>query len=257
MNIPKNERFNEDIYQHHLESLLHGRHVDYGFYGISDITTDKFHAEIKAWNSWKHVIGQLTSYNHASPRDELRAYMYGKLPSEQKVQSVKSLLSKFNISLFHIELCEEVLTITNCNDMSTCEHLVNIYECDKETIDIDKMKQEIKLVYDQSLVCENKICINIEIVVKLLGAYKNRLLGTLRLSYKENIDYICRNDVKNPNPTSPKARKYCYCLITLDCFKRLAMRSNARNADLVRTCFVETDFVATNLPRLMKTADNE
>ena len=59
-------RLKESTYQKHLESILDGKHVDYGIYGVSDITTDILHAEIKSWKSWKNVIGQLLSYNRAS-----------------------------------------------------------------------------------------------------------------------------------------------------------------------------------------------
>ncbi len=106
--VTRNERFTENVYQKHLEAILHGGHVDYGIYGITDITTDDFHAEIKSWKSWKNVIGQLTSYNHASARLELRSYMYGDLPNKKKLESIKAY-----INVFHIEICQETLTITD------------------------------------------------------------------------------------------------------------------------------------------------
>ena len=59
-------RKNEKFYQLLLENYLGGTHKTLSC-GITDVTTDTCHAEIKEWSSWKEAIGQLTCY---SPTNE-------------------------------------------------------------------------------------------------------------------------------------------------------------------------------------------
>ena len=227
MDTPKIELLNEDIFQKHLETILHGGHVDYGFFGISDITTDEFHAEIKSWKAWKNVIGQLTSYNHASPRGELRAYMYGVLPCKQKLEVIKLLLTNCSIHLFHIKLCQDVLTIIDLKDMTTSEYVINSDEHGKEDVDIDKIKQEIKQIYEQSLTSKHKFSINFDILANLLKCHKNNLIRTLKTSYQVDIDYIV-NKTKKPTTTKYGGNNYKEVLLTPNCFKRLVISSKTK-----------------------------
>ena len=236
------EYSNEDVYQKHLENILHGGHVDSGMYGVSDITTNEFHAEIKTWKSWKNVIGQLISYNRASARGELRAYMYGKLPSPNKLECIKDVLSTCNINIYHIELSQDTLKITDLQDMSTSEHLVSCckYEykrCTKS--DIDKMKQKFQQLYEQPPLNE-RFAIKLEAVCTLLDSRKDRLVSTLKSSYTLNIDYIV---IREPPAIkkSPHANNYKTYLLTPNCFKRLAMMSRSKNAEMVRSYFIEAD----------------
>lgn len=225
MSTLQSKQINEESFQKHLEIILHGGHVNYGFYGISDITNDAFHAEIKSWQSWKNVIGQLTSYNHASPRSELRAYMYGNLPSKPKLQLAMSLLAEFNINAFHIEMCQNVLTITDLEDMSICEYTIDSF--DEEEIDVEKMKQEIKYIYEQSLKCEDKFCINLDDVAKLLKCHKNNVIRTLKSSYHLDVDYIMKR-AKKPVATRYGGNNYNEVLLSPDCFKRLCLLSRTK-----------------------------
>jgi phage anti-repressor protein len=83
-------------------------------------------------------------------------------------------------------------------------------------------------------------------VAKWLGAPKKELMRTLRRSYIINIDYIIG---KGPNPDRKPgvrgANNYQRVMITPDCFKRLCMLSKTKQAELVRTYFidVETQFL--------------
>lgn len=58
----------EKIYQFILEKHLGGTHLFLRDVGVTDITTDEFHAEIKHWSDSKKLIGQLMIYNVACPR---------------------------------------------------------------------------------------------------------------------------------------------------------------------------------------------
>jgi phage anti-repressor protein len=104
----------------------------------------------------------------------------------------------------------------------------------------EKFVDEIFDLYTPETV-QTDIIINLDYVAKWLGTQKKELMKTLRTSYKQNIDYICTRKVKNPNQTDKRANNYVHCLITPDCFKRLAMMSKAKNADLVRTYFIEIE----------------
>uniref|UniRef100_A0A6C0E1N9 Uncharacterized protein n=1 Tax=viral metagenome TaxID=1070528 RepID=A0A6C0E1N9_9ZZZZ len=57
------ERRNEKYYQTSLEKMLGASHK-VTKYGITDISTDDFHLEIKHWNNYKSALGQILSYNH-------------------------------------------------------------------------------------------------------------------------------------------------------------------------------------------------
>lgn len=78
--IPRNELF----YQRILEVVLHGKHMKTAC-GETDITTDAFHAEIKAASNWKDAIGQLLCYNKDAPRPELRLYLFGNNKRSKKI----------------------------------------------------------------------------------------------------------------------------------------------------------------------------
>lgn len=79
----KNERF----YQLMLEQFLCGTHKTLSC-GITDVTTDTCHAEIKEWKNWKEAVGQLTCYNAVDPKPELCVYLFGKYTSTCKEQAV-------------------------------------------------------------------------------------------------------------------------------------------------------------------------
>ena len=81
-------RKNEKFYQLLLENYLGGTHKTLSC-GITDITTDKCHAEIKEWSSWKEAIGQLTCYNITDPKENIEMYMFGKYTQKCKDEALK------------------------------------------------------------------------------------------------------------------------------------------------------------------------
>jgi len=93
-------RKNENFYQLLLENYLGGTHKTLSC-GITDITTDSCHAEIKEWSSWKEAIGQLTCYNTVDPKEKLDMYMFGKYKQSCKDEAIKVTTScKINIYEF-------------------------------------------------------------------------------------------------------------------------------------------------------------
>ena len=80
----------------------------------------------------------------------------------------------------------------------------------------------------------------LEVVSKWLNVHKYVLARTLRKSYKENIDYIITRPkliVKKDN----RANNNKIYMLTPDCFKRLALLSNSKNGEMVRTYFIEIE----------------
>lgn len=57
--------------------------------GVTDITTETVHAEIKKYDCWKEAIGQLLAYNKNMPRSELHVYLFGKYSKICKQNAVE------------------------------------------------------------------------------------------------------------------------------------------------------------------------
>jgi chromosome segregation ATPase len=66
---------NELYYQRFLERLLSASHCKTSF-GVTDITTENEHIEIKHWRNYKAALGQLLSYNFNDDKN-LCAYFFG------------------------------------------------------------------------------------------------------------------------------------------------------------------------------------
>lgn len=81
-------RKNENFYQMLVEEYLGGTHKSLEC-GITDVTTDTCHAEVKEWKSWKEAVGQLTCYNAVDPKQDLAMYMFGKYTDSCKDKASK------------------------------------------------------------------------------------------------------------------------------------------------------------------------
>ena len=79
----------------------------------------------------------------------------------------------------------------------------------------------------------------LDYVAKWLNSRKDTLVETLHRSYKEHIDYTVQT--KGIRKTTPKSNNQKLYLLTPDCFKRLAMMSKSKNAELVRSYFIEVE----------------
>ena len=73
----------ETFYQSLMEGLLGAGHKRLST-GVTDITIDGLHAEIKRWTCWSQALGQLDKYQHADAKSELRVYMFGKFGAAAK-----------------------------------------------------------------------------------------------------------------------------------------------------------------------------
>jgi hypothetical protein len=92
---------NEKYYQKFLEKELGGGHQATKF-GITDISTDTYHLEIKHWSNFKACLGQLQAYNHNDDK-RLVAAFFGDIASSKK-HDVIQLFYDNRIEVW--ELCE-------------------------------------------------------------------------------------------------------------------------------------------------------
>lgn len=94
--------------------------------------------------------------------------------------------------------------------------------------------------YDEKTL-QTDFVIRLDTVAKWLSAQKYKLVKTLKRSYVVNVDYISTKVTDKQDKKDPRANNNKLYLLTPDCFKRLAMLSNSKNADMVRTYFIEIE----------------
>jgi hypothetical protein len=87
---------NELYYQKYLEKVFGSTHKKTN-HGITDITTNTEHIEIKHWRNYKQALGQLISYNQ-NDNKQLSAYFFGNVKDELK-QKVVTLFVENNINV--------------------------------------------------------------------------------------------------------------------------------------------------------------
>ena len=103
----KDEKFYQAIVEKYLGSTHHRIKS-----GITDVSTDTIHAEIKRWNNYKDAIGQLTSYNITDPKEELHVYMFDKCSKtalETALMIFKQLkykIHEFNVTDDKVEIID-------------------------------------------------------------------------------------------------------------------------------------------------------
>ena len=117
----------EAFYQSYMTKYLKGRHVSMKN-GITDITNDNLHAELKSWNQWKDGVGQLLCYNREKPRDNLHIYLFGKLLSKEKDEHINTIIS-FNIYPYEMKLNNLGFQIIDLKTNKTIETII----CDMKT----------------------------------------------------------------------------------------------------------------------------
>lgn len=112
----RNGKRTEKTYQDILEKYYGHGHKKLAC-GVTDITTDTFHGEIKAWNCWKEAIGQLHCYNSDLPRAELHVYLFGEYsPKSKKIACSKLLEQGFSVYEFRHE--DTYISLINLKDQS-------------------------------------------------------------------------------------------------------------------------------------------
>lgn len=103
------------------------------------------------------------------------------------------------------------------------------------TVPEDFIDEFFEFYTDDRNVLQTDFVIRLELIAKWLKAGERYLRRTLRRSYKEGFDYIVTKSLK------PKSNNHYSYMLTPDCFKRLAMMSHTKNAELVRSYFIEVE----------------
>lgn len=110
----KSERF----YQLLLETYLKGTHKTLDC-GITDVTNEECHAEIKEWSCWKDAIGQLLSYNYCDNKEKLRVYFFGsKRPTKTQKNMMNDIFALYNIEQYEFVTNEANGYVQILNSMS-------------------------------------------------------------------------------------------------------------------------------------------
>jgi hypothetical protein len=117
----------ECVYQKAIEKLLGGAHMSIPIVGVSDVTNEHCHAEIKELRSWKGGIGQLLSYRAGAHRDHLKLYFYRKknegMPSEDMCKSIQKTCSDNGIEPYLLDYNEDhKLSVMNLKTMEQTVH---------------------------------------------------------------------------------------------------------------------------------------
>lgn len=114
---------NEAFYQNITEEYLKGTHKTLAC-GITDITNDNCHAEIKKWEDYKYAIGQLMCYNVFDPKETKKLFLFGTAAKKLK-KVVQELCECFNIEIYTYIINDNVIQIQNfTNDEIVFEYQV-------------------------------------------------------------------------------------------------------------------------------------
>lgn len=111
----------EKIYQTLIESIVDGKqqHLQCG---ITDITSDEMHVEIKEWDAWKSGIGQLLSYNDNLPRDHLFMFLFGRCDEDKKSVVAKTAWRIGKIECFDLQFEDCALVIKRLLTLSDTDY---------------------------------------------------------------------------------------------------------------------------------------
>jgi hypothetical protein len=102
---------NEYFYQVIVENWLNGTHFTNNV-GITDVTNETTHAEIKEWNSWKSALGQLLAYQTDVPKEHLYVCLFGTYRQSNKEHAL-DVFNKHNIKCFEFEEEGDMVYVKN------------------------------------------------------------------------------------------------------------------------------------------------
>ena len=106
----KNKK-NEQFYQEIMEKHFNAAHKTLNI-GITDITTDDAHYEIKRWSCWKEALAQLQLYNDEDPKEHIYACFFETCTENHK-EKVQNSLNKYNIECLEFHQDESGINLYN------------------------------------------------------------------------------------------------------------------------------------------------
>jgi hypothetical protein len=70
--------------------------------GITDITTEDRHIEIKKWTLYKQAVGQILAYDFYDPKPILEVHLFGRYPDKKK-DIARKIFDRYNIIVVDLE----------------------------------------------------------------------------------------------------------------------------------------------------------
>lgn len=98
----------ERFYQKVFESYFNGGHLEL-FSGITDITTNDSHIEIKELKRWKDGVGQLVIYNAELPKSQRKLIMFG--TRFENYYAIAELICRVNIQPFYCCIKDNIVIL--------------------------------------------------------------------------------------------------------------------------------------------------
>jgi hypothetical protein len=169
---------NEIYYQKFLEKQFSASHKRTVF-GITDITTEKEHIEIKHWKNYKAALGQLLSYNHNDNKD-LVAYFFGDI-DKTKQENIIDLFKSKQISVY------EFIDTVNGIEINTLYNKTINNDCSNEQIFKNWLQNKIQFSENSYMNLE-QICSNF---------LQSNINNHLKCKYKNIIQEYIKINIKN------------------------------------------------------------
>ena len=105
----ENKKKRETYYQTLLEGKLNAKRSRIPGVGTTDLTTNDAHIEIKNWDNYMKVPGQLASYHQGLPRAKSAVYFFGILPTLKRVNHIRTLMTAHKIAMYSIDEDDEIV----------------------------------------------------------------------------------------------------------------------------------------------------
>jgi len=99
VNEVRNQRKHESHFQAILQKKFSAEHKHIVGVGVTDITTDDAHIEIKRWKHYDEVSGQLAKYQRALARPRRCVYFFGRMPNSKRLNEIFELMAEANIEV--------------------------------------------------------------------------------------------------------------------------------------------------------------
>lgn len=156
---------NENYYQKFLEKYFNASHQKTKF-GITDISTNNQHIEIKHWRNYKAALGQLLSYNFDNNK-LLAVYFFGSISDDQK-QNIIELFHSKNVSVYEFV---DGLKGIKINTLYDCTIEKEMQKTQEQTFE--------KWIIDKVYFCQDSYMNLEEICIAFLG--KSNLHSSIKI----------------------------------------------------------------------------
>lgn len=226
--------------------------------GITDIVTDKSLIEIKNWVQWKTAIGQLIVYSKYFPGRILKCHLFGKKP-EGKSTMILQHFADHNIEVtiepYIPPLTRKRKLMDKKEDNSILFSLPKHENHDKKQVSDAVINNFLTFVYNlddsygntlfthditetiiRAIINDQDFVITLEMLANWLSITKISNLKRLLNTHEEGTEYITIYKNTSAGGTMKEVIK-----LTMDCVKKLSLRSKGKRADQVMEYFIRME----------------